>query len=239
MKRLVMYFAATLMSVAAFAQRAGEVTDYRKNSDLSEIMNDTLLYVSPNFLDGRVIFKDMSGSNAKVNISTVAQRVEFIEPSTGDTLSLANESDVNMVIMGPKTYYKTRYGYAQILKSYGDCSLAYVRDMIVENQQAMTSYGRIPASSTATTVNAITDLGGTNNSSNAGKFRDLKYEMKIRPVILIKGTKAYLGNRKAFYKAFPKYKDLVDQLAYDNKTDFNDMQSVYALFDAVVANIAE
>lgn len=235
MKRIVLIIAAALAAVTAGAQtqKKGEI-GYRANKDISAYISDTLLYVSPVFADGRVVFRDFTSSAGKLNISTVNQNVLFLDPATGDTLALSNEADVKYAIISGKTYYKTKFGYAQTIRFSGDRFFCVLKNMILEQQQAMTSYGRIPASSTAKNVNTIRDLGGTSNSSEAGQFVDVKYEMQVRPV-LMKGTKSYLATRKGFYKVFSDRKDDVDRLASELNTDFDDPQSAFDLFEALIA----
>lgn len=224
--------AAMAMPFAAMAQSQSGEIDYSKGQGIENVLSDTVAFALPEFSDGKVFFTDYSSSSAKLNISNVDQCVKFIDPSSGDTLNVVREDDVMYVIAANKTFYKTKFGYAQVLKFSGDCSFCFVKDMAVEQMQAMTSYGRIPATSTAKTVNALNDMGGS-NSSNVGKNMELKYSMKLLPV-LVKGNKVMISTRKAFTKLFPDKKDLIKQLSGEMKTDFGDVRSAYELFNALV-----
>lgn len=227
---------AALVSAVAFftpqevsaQSKTGEIS-YSKGQDLQSALSDTVVFALREFSDGRVFFKDMSSYSAKLNISNLEQCVKFIDPAGGDTLNVANESEIAYVIAANKTFYKTRFGYAQVLKYSGSCLFCFVKDLSVEQLQSMTSYGRIPATSTAKTVNALNDIAGA-NSGNVGKNMDLKYNMRLLPV-LINGNKVMVSTRKAFMKAFPDKKDHIKQLAQETKTDFGDVVSAYNFFN--------
>lgn len=229
-KPAVLAFA--ILCPLALSAQSGEVS-YAKGQDLTDALSDTAVFALPEFSDGRVYFKNMSTSSAVLNISNLEQRVKFIDPATGDTLDVANEDDIKYVIAANKTFYKTKFGYAQVLKYIGDAFFCFVKDLTVEEQQAMTSYGRLPATSTAKKVNALPDMSGPNNSSNVGKYLDLKYDITLRP-ILIRGNKVLLSSKKAYTKLFPDKKEQIKSLADQEKTDFNDVGSSYEFFNKLL-----
>ena len=213
-KPAVLAFA--ILCPLALSAQSGEVS-YSKGQDLTDALSDTAVFALPEFSDGRVYFKNMSTS----------------DPATGDTLDVANEDDIKYVIAANKTFYKTKFGYAQVLKYIGDAFFCFVKDLTVEEQQAMTSYGRLPATSTAKKVNALPDMSGPNNSSNVGKYLDLKYDITLRP-ILIRGNKVLLSSKKAYTKLFPDKKEQIKSLADQEKTDFNDVGSSYEFFNKLL-----
>ncbi len=227
----VISLAASVFPLMLVAQ--SQTIDYSKGQVLEDALSDTVAFALPEFVDGKIFFEDFSSSSARLNISNIDQCVKFIDAS-GDTLSLVKENEVRYVVAANKTFYKTQFGYAQVLRFEGDCSFCFVKDVIVEQLQAMTSYGRLPATSTAKTVNALPDMGGTMNTSNVGKYMELEYDMTVRPV-LVKGNKIMLSSKKNFMKVFPEKKDLIKRLADEMKTDFSDVRSAYEFFNAITA----
>lgn len=125
-KPAVLAFA--ILCPLALSAQSGEVS-YSKGQDLTDALSDTAVFALPEFSDGRVYFKNMSTSSAVLNISNLEQRVKFIDPATGDTLDVANEDDIKYVIAANKTFYKTKFGYAQVLKYIGDAFFCFVKDL--------------------------------------------------------------------------------------------------------------
>ena len=76
-------------------------------------------------------------------------------------------------------------------------------------------------------------MSGPNNSSNVGKYLDLKYDITLRP-ILIRGNKVLLSSKKAYTKLFPDKKEQIKSLADQEKTDFNDVGSSYEFFNKLL-----
>lgn len=229
MKKILLTLVLSLIAASLNAQVSGESV-YKVGTDLKDALSDTALFVMPSFGEGKIFFNDGRISTARFNISNINQKINFID-MRGDTLEMVNDADVKYAILSNRTFFKTKFGYSQVLSYDKDVYFTILKDVTVQAMQAMTSYGRIPASSTATHVNSI-NLSGTTAPRDKREL-DVKYDMKIR-VVLIKGDKAYLSSRKAFQKVFPERKDEIDALAKQLKTDFGDVQGCFDLYSALI-----
>ena len=126
----VISLAASVFPLMLVAQ--SQTIDYSKGQVLEDALSDTVAFALPEFVDGKIFFEDFSSSSARLNISNIDQCVKFIDAS-GDTLSLVKENEVRYVVAANKTFYKTQFGYAQVLRFEGDCSFCFVKDVIVEH----------------------------------------------------------------------------------------------------------
>src|SRR6185503_10932102 len=65
----------------------------------------TDLYLHPQFTLGTVQLKDASEAVVKLNYNYVFGEMQYIDPKTGDTLSLAEEKNIRFVAIEKDTFY--------------------------------------------------------------------------------------------------------------------------------------
>ena len=80
-------------------------------SKMSQESLDSLNYLNPTFQNGFVYFNDNTRESGKLNINTVSQKINFISPTDGQILELANDDQVYQVLIGNKMFIKIRKDY--------------------------------------------------------------------------------------------------------------------------------
>ena len=85
---------------------------HQRGDDLKEYLLDSVKFVVPEYTAGFVKFRDGSFARGPVNISTIEQRIYFVNPE-GEVQVLVNEDQVSYVTFAGRTFIKSRYGYVE------------------------------------------------------------------------------------------------------------------------------
>ena len=87
MKRILV---ALLLLTGCYGAFAQDVIKHQRGEDLQQYLLDSVKFVSKDYTSGFVKFRDGSHAMGPVNISTIEQRIYFINPE-GEIQVLANE----------------------------------------------------------------------------------------------------------------------------------------------------
>src|ERR1041384_1024475 len=101
--RLVCCICAILLGVAGMSQRPKTYT-VPAGVDVKEIVPVKEIFQYPNFIQGVVVFRDGTSAPGKLNYNRLVAELQFIDPK-GDTLSLANEKNILIALVGTDTFY--------------------------------------------------------------------------------------------------------------------------------------
>lgn len=228
MKKYLIFVLLSLI-FTVFTARAQDVIHHQRGEDLQQYLLDSVKFVSPEFQAGVITFSDGGYSRGPVNISTIEQCVYFISPE-GEYQVLANEDQVSRVSLRGRMFIKSRYGYVEILQTDGDVSLGAVRRTSFFETEKKGAYGMVSQTTSVTTIGSL-QANGTMYTLGVDQTTPFSY--KIIPY-LYKDGKVYLSNKKSFQKCFPAKKAEIDQYLKENTVDFEKLEDVKGLFDALV-----
>jgi hypothetical protein len=104
MQKLLFVVFALLFSfsISAQAKKTFKVEPGQKVVDAIPI---TELYSYSEFKPGAVTLKDNTSADVKLNYNNVFGEMQFIDPKTGDTISLADEKNIRFVAVEKDTIY--------------------------------------------------------------------------------------------------------------------------------------
>lgn len=225
MKKIAALVSLLLISLAS---ATAQNRDRDASIETKVPLNDSLLFVSPEFVQGIVYFKDNQTANGLLNIKTIMQRACFIDNGT-DTLDLVNESSVARIYLGRRLFIKTKGKYVEIIGINNDSQIGVCRQVEIIDMGKTGAFGSVSNTTSITTVSSI---------ATDGKRYDLhiddntKYIYRETPY-LIDGNKCYICTKKAFIKQFPDKKDFIEQFTDDNKLDFDKVEDAMTLFNAL------
>lgn len=217
MKRFFLIFTLTLMAVNTISAQSYKIENRK---DL-----DSLEYLLPNFSVGTVLFTDGQSTQALVNINTFDNGIRFIE--NNDTMTVKNEDEIKALYVKNKYYAKWQKRYIEILSPLHDTSLGISRAIEMIPRKATGAYGMVSETTSITSVPVISDGSGSYHRLKNGTDNEFKY---VVTYYICKGNKRYVANKKGFQKIYPKLKDAINDFVKENKTDFEDLESLKALY---------
>ena len=201
---------------------------HQRGDDLKEYLLDSVKFVVPEYTAGFVKFRDGSFARGPVNISTIEQRIYFVNPE-GEVQVLVNEDQVSYVTFDKRTFVKSRYGYVELVSSIDDVSLGFVRRVSFLESKKTGAFGSNAETSSVTSVSSIFDSG---IRYTLDVNQDTPYRYKVIPYFY-KGEKVLLSNKKNLLKCFPDRKDFIEEYLKEHTVDFEEPEEVAALFEAV------
>ena len=216
------------LAAACSAISAQNVVHHLKGEDLQQYLLDSVKFVVPEFQSGIVNFKDGSYSRGPVNISTIEQRVYFINDA-GEHQVLANEDDVNRVSIKGRSFVKSRYGYVELLQVLDEVVLGAVRQVSFFETEKKGAFG---TTSQTTSVTTIGNVYGNGVTYTLSVDRDTPFKYKVLPY-LYKNNRVLLSNKKNFLKCFPDKKERIEDYLKAHSVDFERLKDVTALFEAL------
>jgi hypothetical protein len=202
-----------LFGVAVTAQRPKTYT-VPAGVEVKEIVPQKEVFEYPKFIPGLVVFRDGTKAPGKLNYNRLVAELQFIDPK-GDTLSLANEKNILIALVGTDTFYYSE-GYVRQLTSGKHLKIGE-RIAFKEFINKPGAYGL----SSATTA--------TNNVSELLNLRSQKLEVS-QELVLVKNTNFLVGDRFNWFveadkntilRFLPDKRTEIEDFIEKNKTNFN------------------
>lgn len=226
MKRICFAFFALFFSVSfLFAQNQfkGSVIASNREDLLSKLPSE-ISYFMPEFTLSQIFYKNGTKFMALLNICVVDNSVRYINES-GDTLLMANASDVNRIFAQGSVYKQINGHFFQELVAFGQTSLCEKRSFSLKEPEISIGFANIAPTSTAKSYNPEhEDL-----ARDYGKDMEIDYTMEIDYVLSHK-DKIYPCKQSAFIKFFPEKKQQIKDFVKINKIDFSNREHVLSLF---------
>lgn len=228
MKKSLLFFFALCLCASLQAQDV-EVIQHQRGEDLQQYLLDSVKFISKDYTSGFVKFRDGSHAMGPVNISTIEQRIYFINPE-GEIQVLANEDQVSYVTFNKRTFIKSSYGYVELLTTTAQASLGAVRRVTFLETEKKGAFGMASQTTSISTVNTYFEGG---NMYTLGVNQDTPYKYKVIPYFY-RNEKVLMSTRKNLIKCFPEKKAFIEGYLKEHPVDFENFEEVSQLFDAVL-----
>jgi len=128
-----MFVAITNIQVIGQTKRSYTVEPGQK---VVEVIPANALYSNPQFTLGTVQLRDASEASVKLNYNSVFGEMQYIDPKTGDTLSLAEEKNIRFVAIEKDTFYFDE-GWMQFISGNSTLKIAKKRLLEVGNKEKL------------------------------------------------------------------------------------------------------
>lgn len=226
MKRSVSFILATLISIAAFAQK-GTVEAYSREDLLGKV-GVGVAYELAEFADGTVYYKDGTVTKSRVNICAFDNSLRFI--SAADTLVSRLDDHVDFILAGDRKIVRRNGMWLTLLSDSDSHSLVRKKLLRIGEPAREGGYGSVPPSSSAKTSAA--DSHAMVESHSYGYLVSVDWSVSFDYYLVDKDSgKVTRAGRAAFLSAFPDRKDGIKSVIRQRRLDLDDEQDVMALFD--------
>lgn len=225
MKRILTISLLLFICTAAFSQTVA----FTSPDEQSQKMLDSVKYVLPEFASGMVMFKNGEQSNGALNISTLDQKVHFIDPS-GTILVLSNNDQVSRVFIKGRTFINSRYGYVELYESCNDSFMGEVRRVSFISADKVGAFGSKSQTTSIQTIGFVQASAGY--IVDFEKQKNSPYSYKKIPYLYRKGQFLPI-NRKALEKCFPDKKEAIAKYMDEHNPNLNNVEEARAMFRAL------
>lgn len=219
MKRFSLLVIVIILSVAS-VNAQNSMKD--QVSQIESAMADTVKYVVPAFMSGRISYTDGQHSNGIFNIYAPNQSIHYIDEK-GEIMELANESDVESIRIGKTVFLRAGGLYIEMVDTFDNVIFGLCKRVEFDDKKAA-GYGATSSTTSIKTVGSIM-ANGKNVYMTTTKDAIVKMEPYIiRKNSLLKPTKS------VFLKTFPSCKAKIEEYLASNKVDFSKFEDVKELF---------
>jgi hypothetical protein len=180
-------------------------------------------YRYPEFITGKVLFKDGTYTEARFNYNILFGEMQFIQHR--DTLSIANANRISLVILDPDTFYYDQ-GYLEILFNKHPVEIALKHYVKIVDIKKSGGYG------TTSSTSAISSYGSISASTGYHKLQvseDIVVREEKEYYIRAFGKGFELLRKNAVLQAFPEEEENIKQYLKEHKIDFRNEEDILDL----------
>jgi len=189
---------------------------------IEQSMADSVRYVAPAFMTGRISYTNGEHSTGTFNIYAPNQCIHYIDEK-GDVLALVDESDIESVRIGKTTYKHVGGVYVAIVDTYDNVIFGVCKKVEFDDKKAA-GFGSTSSTTSIKTVGSIM-ANGQNLFMQTSKDAIVKME----PYIIRKNS-LLKPNKNVIMKTFPSRKADIEKYLEENKVDFSNYEDVKTLF---------
>jgi hypothetical protein len=197
----------------------------KAGSRIKDVLTATDIFFSPEFVRGKVVFKNGVAAIALMNYDYLGDQMLFIDPK-GDTLALDAEKTINFIALDKDTFYYVN-GYVRLVASNSILKLAERKIWRVADIRKVGAHN-IPAKTFDVTAYSTLTNG-------YGK----SYELILNEdVVLRKKAQYSFGNlynrfapasKKNLLSFFPKMENILVKYLNENNVNFNKKEDLEKL----------
>ena len=226
MKKFVAIALLMFIGTSAFSQ----TVSFTSPNAESQRMLDSVKYILPEFTAGMVIFKNGEQSNGAINISSIDQKIHFIDPK-GEVLVITNNEEVSRVFAKGRTFLNSRYGYVELYETIGDIFMGEVRKVGFISEDKVGAFGSKSQTTSIQTINSVQTSGGY--MVDFEKQRNSPYTYKKIPYVCRKGLFLTVS-KKTLQKCFPDKKDIIEQYIQEKNPNLSHVDDVREMFKTIL-----
>lgn len=217
-----LFFANSLL-----AQNSNTIT-IKAGEDVSVLYRH--IYKYPQFVYGKVYFKDGTIAGSKMNFNLLLEAMQFLDEK-GDTLALANEETIKYVAIGIDTFYFDE-GYLQRVSAFGDIELAAKQKIKFLDEKNIGAYGISTSTHTIDNYNTLR----AHHTYSLKLNKDLVYAKEMK-YYFDRGDRVFIiANKKNILKSFSTKKGMIEDYLKQHEIDFNKEDDLKIFFSYLAAH---
>ncbi|HEV8283702.1 MAG TPA: hypothetical protein VGQ09_05300 [Chitinophagaceae bacterium] len=214
MRTISFFILILLLWFQSFTQQTVKAVE--ADQEINQVFTVKDLYRYPQYIQGKVFFRDGTIAEAMLNYHKLFEQVLFIDQK-GDSLAVGNPETISVIVMGQDSFYYNKDSYYELIESYKKSIQLARKQMLQEmDQQKTGAYGQ----------------SYTNNSTVANKNYytvDGKPRLNVgESTLFLQKTEYYISykhgdflpaNKKNIEKLFSEYSRQVKDYIKENSLD--------------------
>ncbi len=209
---LLLFIILYCFSISAQSRKSFSVGPGKK---IVEEIPITEIYKYAEFRMGEVALKNGTAANVKLNYNSVFGEMQYIDPKSGDTLSLAVEKDVRFIAVEKDTFYFDE-GWLELIGGSPTVRIAKKKLLEITNREKL---GAMEAPGFATeTYNKYT---GSQHMKDLVAKETLTFTEHVSYYFGDHFNHYSRANKKGLYKLYGDSSEKIDKWISENKIDLS------------------
>ncbi len=209
----------SLMGYFNLSAQDSTLVTIKAGNKITDVLSPSEIFFYPQFIRGKVLFRDGTKSAALMNYSLLFDQMLFINPK-GDTLAVADEKTIKFITIAQDTFCFDE-GYVRLFTNNSIVKLAEKSVWELVDIQKMGTHNR-----TTSTV-AVTSISLYNGNVDAAKSQLLIINEDL---VLRKTTYYYFGDennhfvrtgKRKLLSLFPKDERKIENYLKENNINFD------------------
>jgi hypothetical protein len=210
----IITLAFAFVCVSAAAQKKDNKEIIRTHS--SEPLSSDVGFRYPKFSQGIVHFKDGTMSSARFNYNLVLGEMQFLD-AKGDTLSVANEQDIQYITVGSDSFHLKK-GVYETAGDFGYVKLASKQILKIIDNEKIGAYG-IPSSSAS--ISSLSIVDNNNRVYKLSANENYVYAKEKTWFLVVKANGQVLpATKQNVLKAYSRSRDKIEDYIAVQEIDF-------------------
>lgn len=219
MKKNVVLITILVLISASLSAQNGKPFTVVAGSKVEDYIPLEERYCYPEFTAGRVIFKNGTNTEAKLNLNYLVGEMQYLQGK--DTLAIANESDILQVVIGGDVFIMNK-GCMEVIYN-GKVPVAlkqYYKQMEVIKKD---TYGSAGSNSATDSYNSIQTDGQTYKLI---LNRDRIFKKIAEYYLTPSSGEVVPFTKKKVFQLFPQKKKAIEAYLKSNKVDFDSREDL-------------
>jgi hypothetical protein len=228
-----LFIAITILATTVLEAQDSTTIKIEAGQLLSEVITPSIRYRFPAFKQGKVLLKDKTSYDSKLNYNLLTGEIDFISRE-GDTLAIGDALRVNLdrVIIDTNSYFYNNKGYLEVVKESKAGSLAKKQNFIIASTEKIGAYNLSSPASAIDSYSSYMDPSGT------------FYTLRVREDVTLKlKTEYFFGNeyhlfmpatRKNLDRLFFKKKAEIEKYLKEHLTNFDNEEDLKKLLSFLI-----
>lgn len=212
-----------LLSLSASAQTKKTFT-VNPGQKIVEAIPVGELYSYPEFRLGTVTLRDGTSADVKLNYNSVFGEMQFIDPKTGDTISLAEEKHIKFVTVEKDTFYFDEVWLQQVSDN-NTVKIAKKRLLEMTNKEKLGAM-EVPGFAAIETYSKFT---GSQHMKDLVAKEKLTFSEHITYYFGDRFNHFSKANKKSLLNFYRNHEEKIEAWLKENKIDFSNAEDMKKL----------
>lgn len=224
MSKFLLAFITILVNIQIAAQTKKTFT-VNAGQKVVEAIPVNELYSHPEFTLGTVQLKDASEAVVKLNYNKVFGEIQYIDPETGDTLSLAEEKNIKFVAIEKDTFYFDEV-WLQFVSGNSTLKMAKKKLLEMTNKEKLGAM-EVPGFGS---IETYTKFTGSQHMKDLVAKEKLTFSEHVTYYFGDRFNRFSKASKKGLLKMYSKKEKVLENWLDDNKIDFSNENDLAKLF---------
>ena len=224
MSKFLLAFITILVNIQIAAQTKKTFT-VNAGQKVVEAIPVNELYSHPEFTLGTVQLKDASEAVVKLNYNKVFGEIQYIDPETGDTLSLAEEKNIKFVAIEKDTFYFDEV-WLQFVSGNSTLKMAKKKLLEMTNKEKLGAM-EVPGFGS---IETYTKFTGSQHMKDLVAKEKLTFSEHVTYYFGDRFNRFSKASKKGLLKMYSKKEKVLENWFDDNKIDFSNENDLAKLF---------
>jgi len=196
----------------------------KAGTSFNESVSITDLYEYPQFVYGKVFFRQGDSTTAMLNYHRLSEEMQFIDLKR-DTLKIANADMIKSIRISNDLFYYD-HGYVKLIKDNNTIKLASKQTLRVSAKNKIGAYNM---ASPGSAIDSYSSLTIDHKNYNLAIREDITLTKRTEYYFGDKYDHFFLANKKNVLRLYPKQEKAVTAFLKENNIDFNNRDDLEKL----------